>query len=43
VCTIHIVAHIERAIYDGRLECGDKLPPERELGTPIRRQPRGGA
>jgi DNA-binding FadR family transcriptional regulator len=28
----HIVAHIERAIYDGRLECGDKLPPERELG-----------
>ena len=28
----HIVAHIERAIYDGRLECGDKLPSERELG-----------
>lgn len=28
----HIVAHIERAIYDGHLECGDKLPPERELG-----------
>jgi DNA-binding FadR family transcriptional regulator len=28
----HIVAHIERAISAGRLECGDKLPPERELG-----------
>jgi GntR family transcriptional regulator, transcriptional repressor for pyruvate dehydrogenase complex len=28
----HIVAHIERAIYDGRLAAGDKLPPERELG-----------
>ena len=28
----HIVAHIERAIYDGRLASGDKLPPERELG-----------
>ena len=28
----HIVAHIERAIYEGRLECGDKLPSERELG-----------
>jgi GntR family transcriptional repressor for pyruvate dehydrogenase complex len=28
----HIVAHLERAIYDGRLECGDKLPSERELG-----------
>jgi DNA-binding FadR family transcriptional regulator len=28
----HIVAHIERAIYDGRLECGDRLPSERELG-----------
>jgi GntR family transcriptional repressor for pyruvate dehydrogenase complex len=28
----HIVAHIERAIFDGRLECGDKLPSERELG-----------
>jgi GntR family transcriptional repressor for pyruvate dehydrogenase complex len=28
----HIVAHIERAIYDGRLVSGDKLPPEREMG-----------
>lgn len=28
----HIVAHIERAIYDGRIECGDRLPSERELG-----------
>src|SRR5712691_4302112 len=28
----HIVAHIERAIYDGRLQYGDKLPSERELG-----------
>ena len=28
----HIVAHIERAIYDGTLSCGDKLPSERELG-----------
>src|SRR5512132_4340757 len=28
----HIVAHIERALYDGRLACGDKLPSERELG-----------
>ena len=28
----HIVAHLERAIYDGGLECGDKLPSERELG-----------
>jgi GntR family transcriptional regulator, transcriptional repressor for pyruvate dehydrogenase complex len=28
----HIVAHIEGAIYDGRLACGDKLPSERELG-----------
>jgi GntR family transcriptional repressor for pyruvate dehydrogenase complex len=28
----HIVAHIERAIYDGQLACGDKLPSERELG-----------
>ena len=28
----HIVAHIERAIYDGRLASGDRLPPERELG-----------
>ena len=28
----HIVAHIERAIYDGSLANGDKLPPERELG-----------
>jgi GntR family transcriptional repressor for pyruvate dehydrogenase complex len=28
----HIVAHIERSIYEGRLECGDKLPSERELG-----------
>jgi len=28
----HIVAHIERAMYDGQLACGDKLPSERELG-----------
>ena len=28
----HIVAHIERSIYEGRLECGDKLSSERELG-----------
>jgi DNA-binding FadR family transcriptional regulator len=28
----HIVAHIEHAIYDGRLESGDKLPSERALG-----------
>jgi GntR family transcriptional repressor for pyruvate dehydrogenase complex len=28
----HIVAHIERAIYDRTLACGDKLPSERELG-----------
>src|SRR5215831_20253284 len=28
----HIVAHIERAIYDGRLASGDRLPSERELG-----------
>ena len=28
----HIVAHIERAMYDGRLASGDKLPSERELG-----------
>ena len=28
----HIVAHIERALYDGQLACGDKLPSERELG-----------
>src|SRR3989475_11381405 len=27
----HIVAQIERAIYDGRLAHGDKLPPERQL------------
>jgi DNA-binding FadR family transcriptional regulator len=27
----HIVAHFERAMYDGRLGCGDKLPSEREL------------
>ena len=26
-----IVAQIERAIYDGRLAHGDKLPPERQL------------
>jgi DNA-binding FadR family transcriptional regulator len=26
-----IVAHLERAIYDGRLTCGDRLPSEREL------------
>ena len=28
----HIVAHIEGAIYDGRLASGDRLPSERELG-----------
>src|SRR2546423_864438 len=28
----HIVAHIERAIYDGSLARGDRLPSERELG-----------
>src|SRR5437660_1118054 len=28
----HIVAQIERAIYEGRLAHGDKLPPERQLG-----------
>lgn len=28
----HIVAHLERAMYEGRLTCGDKLPSERELG-----------
>src|SRR5436190_90408 len=27
----HIVAQIERAIYEGRLAHGDKLPPERQL------------
>ncbi len=27
----HIVAQIERAIFDGRLRSGDWLPPEREL------------
>src|SRR5438874_5583735 len=27
----HIVAQIERAIYEGRLGHGDKLPPERQL------------
>ena len=27
----HIVAQIERAIYEGRLTCRDKLPPERQL------------
>src|SRR5689334_24776590 len=27
----HIVAQIERAIYEGRLACRDKLPPERQL------------
>jgi GntR family transcriptional regulator, transcriptional repressor for pyruvate dehydrogenase complex len=28
----HIVAHIEAAIYDGKLANGDRLPSERELG-----------
>src|SRR5919197_6753049 len=28
----HIVGHIERAIYDGQLTSGDRLPSERELG-----------
>jgi DNA-binding FadR family transcriptional regulator len=27
----HIASQIERAIYDGRLQEGDKLPPERQL------------
>src|SRR5439155_1651688 len=27
----HIVAQFERAIYEGRLAHGDKLPPERQL------------
>ncbi|HEY3066006.1 MAG TPA: FadR/GntR family transcriptional regulator [Methylomirabilota bacterium] len=27
----HIVAQLERAIYEGRLQPGDKLPPERQL------------
>jgi len=27
----HIVAQIERAIFDGRLQQGNKLPPERQL------------
>src|SRR5262245_61768856 len=27
----HIVGQIEHAIYDGRLQAGDKLPPERQL------------
>jgi len=27
----HIVEQIEQAIVDGRLRCGDRLPPEREL------------
>jgi GntR family transcriptional repressor for pyruvate dehydrogenase complex len=27
----HIVAQIERALYEGRLAYGDKLPPERQL------------
>src|SRR5881409_3078134 len=27
----HIVAQIERAIYEGRFAHGDKLPPERQL------------
>ncbi|OLC00477.1 MAG: hypothetical protein AUH30_02415 [Candidatus Rokubacteria bacterium 13_1_40CM_68_15] len=27
----HIVEQIEAAIFDGRLGCGDRLPPEREL------------
>lgn len=27
----HIVEQIERAIFDGRLRSGDRLPPEREL------------
>ncbi len=27
----HIASQIERAIYEGRLQSGDKLPPERQL------------
>jgi|KBSSwiStaDraftv2_1062776.scaffolds.fasta_scaffold782588_1 GntR family transcriptional repressor for pyruvate dehydrogenase complex len=27
----HIASQIERAIYEGRLQTGDKLPPERQL------------
>ncbi len=30
-----IVAHLERAIYDGALERGDKLPPERQLARDV--------
>jgi len=31
----HIVAQIERAIYESRLQQGDKLPPERELAVAL--------
>jgi GntR family transcriptional repressor for pyruvate dehydrogenase complex len=32
----HIMAQIERAIYDGHLQHGDKLPPERQLALQAR-------
>src|SRR5262245_38692940 len=31
-----IVGHIERAIYDGRLRQGQKLPPERQLARDLK-------
>ena len=31
-----IVAHIERAIYEGRLRQGQKLPPERQLARDLK-------
>ena len=31
-----IVAHVERAIYDGRLRQGQKLPPERQLARDLK-------
>ncbi|HXH82000.1 MAG TPA: GntR family transcriptional regulator, partial [Candidatus Tectomicrobia bacterium] len=31
----HIVARLERAIYEGRLRRGDKLPPERQLAREL--------
>lgn len=32
----HIVGHIERAIYEGRLRQGQKLPPERQLARDLK-------
>src|SRR5438477_12839933 len=31
-----IVAHVERAIYEGRLRQGQKLPPERQLARDLK-------